>query len=411
MCQAVCPVYQETGLETDVARGKLSLLDGLLREILKDPIKVKKRLERCLLCGSCQANCPSGVRAVEIFLRARTIVGLYLGIGPLERILLRGVISNPRIFNGFFKLFKIVSKLLFKEAHPSLGTSCSRIPLPVLKDRHIKFQTKPRETKRLRFNTTRPKGHTVAVFVGCVIDKIFPTIKDATLDILLYYGYDVFIPETQACCGIPALSSGDLKSFEALLNKNLEVFSEREFEFIVSSCPTCTWTIKEIWPMFSKNFTSFRDTDIQKLSNRAMDINQFLIANLDLNAIPYARNREDQIVTYHDPCHLRKSLKIWEEPRKLVRTCTNNRLIEMPFSDMCCGMGGTFNIKYYDMSSSIAKKKRDYFKATGANLLTTACPACMFQLHDIFSKNGDNIEILHTIELLSEAISCNGSTG
>ena len=90
MCQAVCPVFAQTGREADVARGKLVLLDGLMQQaMLDDPEAVRQRLQRCLLCGSCAANCPSGVNVLDIFLKARAILAGYLGLPPLKKTIFR----------------------------------------------------------------------------------------------------------------------------------------------------------------------------------------------------------------------------------------------------------------------------------------------------------------------------------
>ena len=99
MCQAVCPVYNQTGREADVARGKLALLDGLMKEILDDPAAVEERLNKCLLCGSCAANCPSGVSVLEIFLKARAIITGYTGLSPAKQLVLRGMLSHPETFD------------------------------------------------------------------------------------------------------------------------------------------------------------------------------------------------------------------------------------------------------------------------------------------------------------------------
>jgi len=87
MCQAVCPVFAETGRESDVARGKLALLDGLTRELFKDPDGTFKRLNRCLLCGSCAANCPSGVNVLEIFIKARVILTGFMGLSTVQKLI------------------------------------------------------------------------------------------------------------------------------------------------------------------------------------------------------------------------------------------------------------------------------------------------------------------------------------
>ena len=104
MCQAVCPLYAETGRETDVARGKLVLVENLSKEILKDPKAVKERLDKCLLCGSCEAACPSGVKVLDVFLKARAIITGYLGLSPVKKAIFRVFLSNPDRFDGLLKV-------------------------------------------------------------------------------------------------------------------------------------------------------------------------------------------------------------------------------------------------------------------------------------------------------------------
>ena len=87
-CQAVCPMFGATHMEADVARGKLALIGNLAHEVIRDPEAVADKLGRCLLCGSCQANCPSGVRIMDIFMEARELVYAYLGLNPVKKICL-----------------------------------------------------------------------------------------------------------------------------------------------------------------------------------------------------------------------------------------------------------------------------------------------------------------------------------
>ncbi|MFZ1985161.1 MAG: (Fe-S)-binding protein, partial [Desulfatitalea sp.] len=99
MCQAVCPLYAQTGREADVARGKLALLDGLLQEMFTRPDSVAERLNKCLLCGSCQANCPSGVRVIDIFLKARAILAGFSGLSTAQKIILKGLLAHPAMLD------------------------------------------------------------------------------------------------------------------------------------------------------------------------------------------------------------------------------------------------------------------------------------------------------------------------
>ena len=158
MCQAVCPVFAETGRETDVARGKLALLDGLIREIFKDPSKVDERLTHCLLCGSCSANCPSGVDVLDIFFKARTILTGYKGLNPVKRMIFRGILANPGFFDKFLEWGSGLQGMFIKQADEYLGTSCGRLTFP-LGNRHFKALAPVPFHKMERARSTRRAGN------------------------------------------------------------------------------------------------------------------------------------------------------------------------------------------------------------------------------------------------------------
>jgi glycolate oxidase iron-sulfur subunit len=96
MCQAVCPVFAESLNEADVTRGKIALLENLAKEMIADAKGVQEKLNKCLLCGSCAANCPSGVKIMDIFLKARIIVNTYMGLSPVKKVILKGMLTRRR---------------------------------------------------------------------------------------------------------------------------------------------------------------------------------------------------------------------------------------------------------------------------------------------------------------------------
>ncbi|MFO7619946.1 MAG: (Fe-S)-binding protein, partial [Bacteroidales bacterium] len=136
MCQSVCPVFAETGKESDVARGKLALLDGLLQEMFKDPDGVQERLLRCLLCGSCAANCPSGVKVLDIFIKARAIITSYSGLSPVKKVIFRKMLARPQLFDRLMEWGSKLQGIFIKPVDELLGTSCARFVSP-LGDRHF----------------------------------------------------------------------------------------------------------------------------------------------------------------------------------------------------------------------------------------------------------------------------------
>lgn len=399
MCQAVCPIFAQTGREADVTRGKLALLDGLAREMLTDAEGVNEKLNRCLLCGTCQANCPSGVKIMDIFLKARAIMTGYFGLSPVKRAIFRGMLQNPKLFNALTGMGAKFQGLFTKKVDDMLGSSCARFNAPVIGDRHFRgLAEKPLHKIVPELDTPAGKsGIRVALYVGCVIDKIFPHVGQSIIDVLTRHGVGIYMPSGQACCGIPALSSGDTETFDTLVAMNVQRMGEGEFDYLVTGCATCTSTIKELWPRMFTGPSALK-YDIGVIERKTMDISQFLVDILKLEPKGQPGGRT---VTYHDPCHLKNSLGITAQPRTLIKAAGCG-FKEMAEAGVCCGCGGSFNIAYYEMSKKIGSRKADNIMASGADTVATSCPACMLQITDMLSQKKAGIDVKHVIELYAD---------
>lgn len=404
MCQAVCPVFAETGREADVARGKLALLDGLIQQMFKDPNGVNERLTRCLLCGSCSANCPSGVKVLEIFLKARAILTGYTGLHPLKKAVFRGMLVHPGFFDSLAEWGARLQSIFIKPADELLGTSCGRMFSP-LADRHIKaLAPVPFHNIHDHLNTSGSSGLKAGFFVGCVVDKVFPKVGEAVIRSLEHNHVGVFLPDDQGCCGIPALSSGDMKTFNKLVRHNLKTFSTQHCDYLVTACATCTSTIKKLWPLFATDLSAEEHETMMALADKTMDISQFLVDKMGVRPAPSAEAGEKTVLTYHDPCHLKKSLGVAAQPRTLVGANPRFSLKEMNEPDRCCGCGGSFNLQYYGLSTAIGKRKRDNIAGSGCSVVATSCPACMLQISDMLSQAGDRIQVRHAIEIYADSL-------
>ena len=136
---------------------------------------------------------------------------------------------------------------------------------------------------------------------------------------------------------------------------------------------------------------------------KAMDINAFLVDVLKVK--PRASGRHGQTkVTYHESCHLLRSLGVSAQPRELIRMNPDYDLVEMKEADRCCGCGGSFTLSHYDLSRKIGQRKRDNIVSSGAEVVATGCPACMMQLSDMLAHNGDSVTVKHTIEIYADSL-------
>ena len=403
MCQANCPLFAQTRKEADVSRGKLALIQGLIDQLFDDAKGVNERLQRCLLCGSCAHGCPSSVDTVEIFLKARAIITRYLGLSFSKKILFKKILANPDTFNGLMGMVAPFQKLLFKHQNNPQGTSCARIGSPLLRNRNMvsvkaSFFSSTLEDHDFRVGK---KGVKVAFFVGCLIDKAFPHIAHAVVEVLRHFKAQVFIPHHQGCCGIPAIASGDEDTFETLVTTHAELFSTQKFDYLVTACATCSHTLINLWPKLLKTRDKTVRQKVEDLAGKTVDISWLLEKRFNL--VQDVPEEEKTAVTYHDPCHLKKSLGVFKEPRTVI-AAAGHTIKEMKDSAVCCGMGGSFNLKHYDLSSKIGELKADNIIATGCDTVATSCPACMMQISDMLAKQKQNISVRHPVEIYARAL-------
>jgi glycolate oxidase iron-sulfur subunit len=408
LCQAVCPLFAQTGREADVARGKLALLSGLAQEILTNPQGIQDHLSRCLLCGSCAANCPSGVKVLDIFIKARAILAGYLGLPPAKKVIFRGLLSQPDWFNRILAWGAKFQGIFVRPVDDLLGSSCARFMSPLLSGRHFKALAPVPWHLQVPRRDTAPGAANlkVAFFVGCLIDKLYPQVADAVLQVLDHHGVGLHLPAGQGCCGIPALSGGDTRTFRHLVRLNMELLDDAAApcDYLVTACATCSSTIKTLWPLMMADAEPALQARVATLAAKTLDISQFLVDKLGVAPAAAGPAAGRIPLTYHDPCHLKKSLGVAAQPRVLLAANPACSLTEMPESDWCCGCGGSFNLQHYETSAAIGARKRDNIAASQARVVATGCPACMLQITDMASQAGLKVQVKHTVEIYAESL-------
>ncbi len=407
LCQAVCPMFGASMMEADVARGKLALIDNLAHRLIEDPEAVSDKLGRCLLCGSCEANCPSGVKIMDVFLEAREIVTAYLGLHPLKKMIFQSILSRPMVFDLGMRIGAPCQGLLFKKTDTAQNTHRAPLLDRMIGKRYIRrLAPKPLHSTHGGINTyPRTSKIKVAFFPGCLGDKMYTQMAQACLKVLDHHGIGVYFPKRLACCGMPAIASGDIDGMIAQTKANLDKLSREHFDYILTPCGSCTATIKEFWPRYAERFGTAHKQLIQEFAPKAMDINAFLVDVLKVEPRGQANSAEKTTkVTYHDPCHLKKSLGITSQPRTVLGLNPAYSLAEMPEADRCCGCGGSFNLFHYDYSSMIGERKRNNIIQSQASVVATGCPACMMQLEDMLSQHNDQVTVKHSIELYAESL-------
>jgi glycolate oxidase iron-sulfur subunit len=176
------------------------------------------------------------------------------------------------------------------------------------------------------------------------------------------------------------------------------------WDYLVTACATCSSTIKQLWPLMMADAEPAVQERVAVLAAKTLDISQFLVDRVGV-ATPAVGPEDGRIpVTYHDPCHLKKSLGVAAQPRALLQANPAYSLTEMPESDWCCGCGGSFTLQHYETSAAIGQRKRDHIAASGCRVVATGCPACMLQITDMLSQAGLRVQVKHAVEIYAESL-------
>jgi len=235
----------------------------------------------------------------------------------------------------------------------------------------------------------------VSLFVTCIVDQVFPQVGIAITQVLERLGYQVDFPKAQTCCGQPAFNSGYTEEARKIARHFLDVF--RDSETIIVPSGSCT-------SMISHHFADIFENDPQLLAEaqalepRVFEFSRFL---LEVAGVEDVGARFDGVVTYHDSCHALRELRIKAGPRKLLSKVRGLTLVEMTTAEECCGFGGTFSIKFPEVSGAMARTKIDSIQQTGASTIVSIDSSCLMQLQGAIDRAGLPIRTLHLAEVLA----------
>jgi L-lactate dehydrogenase complex protein LldE len=238
----------------------------------------------------------------------------------------------------------------------------------------------------------------VGLFVTCLVDLMRPRIGFAALRLLEHAGCEVVVPLSQTCCGQPAYNSGDRSAARALAGKVL-----REFEgvdYLVAPSGSCAGMIRTHYPdLFAAD--GVLAARAASLCARTYELTDFLVNVARLERIP---GDFRGTVTYHDSCSGLRELGVKHQPRQLLARMPGVRLEEMPAAEECCGFGGTFAVKFGDVSARLAEKKCAHIQATGADAVVLGDLGCMLNIEGRLRRMGDDKTlVLHIAEVLAGA--------
>ncbi len=395
-CLNVCPVFRLVGghvFGKTYTGGIGTILTAWFDELKKaDDIQ-----GLCIQCGTCVPMCPGKIDIPKLILelRRRIVVekGQSMGMKAIY-----AVVNNRRLFHSMLRVAAVTQKP-FKQ-----GRFIRHLPL-FLSDM-TEFRSLPAVAPRPLRDTIKeieqPKSpEKVAFYAGCLIDFCYPEMGESLVKILNKAGIEVIFPDEQTCCGAPARYNGAYEVAGQNARDNLKALLATDVKHVVSACPTCTVALKHD---FIETFKSLGESDAmaqaEELSAKAIDFATLVKKLVDEGRLTLKEGETLEKITYHDSCHLKRTLKASQPPRDLLQQA-GHELSEMYECDTCCGMAGSYSLKLPEISAPILERKLKFIKETGATKVVMDCPGCVMQIRGGLDKEGSPIHAEHTVETLA----------
>jgi len=396
-CLNICPVFGCIAGQTYgyIYQGGIG---AILTAFLHGLDKAKDIAELCMGCMACKDACPVLIDIPRMVIHLKAMQVEEKGLSWKKRIAFSTILKHPtrldRILRwGWYILKPFTDRdSVMRHLPRPLNEVSQAISLPALsrhplRDRlkHVSPHTKNRHPK-------------VAIYAGCVTDYAYPELGENTIEVLKEYGVETYFPGEQTCCGAPAFYAGDMKTALSLAKANIRALEKDNFDYVVTFCPGCASMLKKEYPLLTASEPEWNQR-AKVISDKIRDFSQLV---LELTPTRKKKPSKNTKITYHDPCHLKRGLGVFDEPRKLLER-EGFELVEMPDSDVCCGFGGEMLLNYPELSSAVLGHKLDSIEASGVETVITNCTPCILQLRGGLDKRKSSIKVMHTAELLARS--------
>lgn len=378
-CTATCPTGGEAqDVELVTPRGKILRLREFYRsqyglrarllgpkEIPEDQLKeLASRAYECTICGQCKTVCPAHLDTIEMWENMRE--------------------------------FLVANNLAPLPAHEQIIKSIENYDNPWMQPRTQRSRWSKRIEKEVKVKDALKERCEILFFVGCTA-AYDPNIRDMAMDTARVLGSASVdfgtLGNDEGCCGSTLLRTGLIDSAKKSVEKNIALFEKVSPSVIVTSCAGCYKTIRQDYPRLGK------------VSAKVVHVTQ-LVGELieDKKLVP--SKRIDAKVTFHDPCHLGRHNKLYDEPRKILESIPGLKLVEMERTreeSRCCGAGGGVKTAFPDLAQKIAAMRVEDAEKTGADILATSCPFCYQSLKAALEAKGSRIRMADLMELVRES--------
>ena len=242
------------------------------------------------------------------------------------------------------------------------------------------------------------------LFVTCVVDQLYPEVGESTVRLLGRLGVDLEFPEAQTCCGQPAFNSGYWAEARPLARRWLEQF-DRDRDVVVPS-GSCASMVRVFYEELLHDDPELLERT-RRAGRRVYELSEYIVNVLGVTDVSEVASggldAEPFRATYHEACHLRRELVVQTQPRTLIASCPGVELVEMRQPEVCCGFGGTFSVKYPDISGAMLEDKIRNTIDTGADAVVACDSSCLMQIRGGLERRGAAVRSMHLAELLDRS--------
>lgn len=366
----ICPSYEKYGFYAFSGSGRIAVAKAIVLGSLTFDRSVADVFYKCTMCGACQENCP----------------------GPFGKKLF----GEDYLKKGFTNLVDVIQfireqlvdrGIVFHE-HASFLKNTIRFGNPFAPNRERVKWTEGLDFKVKDLNRERAK---VLFYPGCMY-SLEPQVRETTrvfAQTLKEAGVDFgFLGGKEICCGIIQLQLGERGLFEDIAKRNIEMFNNLGIETLVTPCPHCYYSIKELYPKISS--VNFEVIHIVQLLDLLIDEGK-LKSKRPLNVT----------LTYHDPCNLSRFARVLNEPRKVLSNIKGVNVKEMPQNreqTWCCGAGGGVIVAFPDFTAWTARERIKEAESTGSSVIVTACPWCEYSFKQVLSGEAYKLEVRNLVK-------------
>ncbi len=394
-CQPPCPVFRATGVESSCARGRIQLLKSAAEGRVEFGPELEPAIFECLLCRACVEACAPKAQTDRIVAMARERWFRECGQSLVTDTLFREVLADRRRMEAVARLAfagidsgaaRAAQVLGLLRLEPRAGRALDwlgRTPGPSLTQRLAKLRLAP------------PGGATrrVGYFVSCGMNLLQPAAGESTVRLLSALGCEV-VPLDNVCCGLPAYVYGDWEAARRLLTTNARVLAAAgPLDAVVTDCGSCSSHLRH-----AASLMGLTDPELDRLPEQVADLAEFVqrVGARPAEPVPLR-------ATYHDPCHLSRHQRLTAQPRALLSAVADLEYVELPEADWCCGGAGSYGLEHAEISRVILERKMRNVEETEADVLVTACPACMTQLALGARRGGLRTTVRHLSHVLARA--------